>query len=72
MSLFGSIANLAGKAIGTMVGGPLGGMIGGKLGDFVGQMVDMFAGEAKNSVQNSTLPDQAKGIFNAAYSLAFE
>lgn len=72
MSLFDSIANMAGKAIGTMVGGPLGSMIGGKIGDFVGDIVGLFAGEAKNAVQNSDLPDQAKGLFNAAYSLAFE
>ena len=72
MSLFDSVANLAGNAIGSMIGGPLGGMIGGKIGDFVGDIVELFAGEARNAVQSSDLPDQAKGIFNAAYGLAFE
>lgn len=72
MSLFDSIASLAGKAIGTAIGGPIGGLIGDKIASLVSDVVSKFVSVAKDAVSQSTLPDAAKGIVDFAYDAGFK
>lgn len=71
MSLFDSMLSIGAKMVGTAIGGPLGGMIADKLMNLLTDLASKFLSQAKDSIQQSSLPDAAKNIFSTAYDAGF-